>query len=122
MCEHRIEAEPHAQAFVKIVLRTPLMRSTCLAVFQWLADIMAAAMAGLDANTRAQIIKLLGGLQGGAAGALGKLGTTEQTLAETNREDADQASQQQMQNWQNSILGEGLGIGAGAGTAALLGV
>jgi hypothetical protein len=82
----------------------------------------AAAMAGLDANTRAQIVKLLGGLQGGAAGALGKLGTTEQTLAETNREDADQASQQQMQNWQNSILGEGLGIGAGAGTAALLGV
>jgi hypothetical protein len=78
----------------------------------------AAAMAGLDANTRAQIIKLLGGLQGGAAGALGNLGTTEQALAETNREDADQASQQQMQNWQNSILGQGIGFGAGFGEGA----
>jgi hypothetical protein len=40
-----------------------------------------AAVAGLDANTRAQIIKLLGGLQSGAAGNLSSLGTTEQGVA-----------------------------------------
>lgn len=68
----------------------------------------AAAMAGMDANTRAQIIKLLGGLQSGAAGSLGSLGTTEQGVALSNRQAADQASQEQMENWQNSILGRGI--------------
>lgn len=65
----------------------------------------AAWMAGLDANTRAQIIKLLGGLQSGAAGSLAGIGTTEQGLALQNRQEGDQASQEQMKNWQDSIFG-----------------
>lgn len=68
----------------------------------------AAWMAGLDANTRTQIIKLLGGLQSGAAGSLGSLGTSEQGLALSNRQAADQASQERLQNWQGSILGGGI--------------
>ena len=74
----------------------------------------AAWMAGLDANTRSQIIKLLGGLQSGSAGSLANLGTTEQGLALNNREAADATSQQQMENWQNSILGQGISTGVGA--------
>ncbi len=68
----------------------------------------AAAIAGLDANSRAQIIKLLGGLQSGAAGSLGSLGTTEQKLALKNREAGDAASQERLKNWQDSILGRGI--------------
>jgi hypothetical protein len=80
----------------------------------------AAAMAGLDANTRAQIIKLLGGLQSGAAGGAASLGTTEQGIGLQSREAADKASQQQMQNWQDSILGKGItGAAATAESAGL---
>jgi hypothetical protein len=68
----------------------------------------AAAIAGMDANSRAQIIKLLGGLQSGAAGSLGGLGTTEQGMATTNEEAADAASEQQLQNQKNSVLGKGI--------------
>ena len=73
-----------------------------------------AAMAGLDENTRAQIIKLLGGLQGGAAGSLANLGTNEQQLSLEARMAADQASQQRLKNQADSILG--LGITQGAAT------
>jgi hypothetical protein len=78
----------------------------------------ASAMAGLDANTRAQIIKLLGGLQSTSAGALGNLGTTEQGVALSNRKAGDDASRQQLENWQNSILGRGTTEGAAAGESA----
>jgi hypothetical protein len=73
----------------------------------------AATTAGLDANTRAQILKLLGGLTSGAASGLTNIGTTEQGLANTNRTSADTAAQQQVENWQNSILGQGIGTGIG---------
>jgi hypothetical protein len=80
----------------------------------------AAAIAGLDENTRAQIIKLLGGLQGGSASGLAGLGTSEQGLALSEREAADKASQQQMENWANSILGRGItGAAATAESAGL---
>jgi hypothetical protein len=68
----------------------------------------AATIAGLDANTRAQIIKLLGGLQSHAASGDASLGTTEQGIGLESRKAADDASQQQMQNWANSILGRGI--------------
>jgi hypothetical protein len=79
----------------------------------------ASAMAGLDANTRSQIIKLLGGLQSTSAGALGSLGTTEQGVALSNRKAGDDASQQQMENWQNSILGGVINGGVDVGMEAL---
>jgi hypothetical protein len=81
----------------------------------------AAAMANLDAGTRAQIIKLLGGLQGGAAGSLAGIGENEQNLGLTAREEADKASQQQLENQQDSILGKGITKAASFGeTAGLL--
>jgi len=82
----------------------------------------AAAIAELDANTRAQIIKLLGGLQSGSASALGSLGTTEQGIGLESRKAADDASQQQMDNWQNSILGKGITSAASSAEAFGLGV
>jgi hypothetical protein len=80
-----------------------------------------AAVAGLDANTRAQIIKLLGGLQSGAAGNLSSLGTTEQGVALENRDAGDKASQQQLENWQKSIIGQGITTGAGYAEGVALG-
>jgi hypothetical protein len=81
----------------------------------------AAAIAGLDANTRAQIIKLLGGLQSGSASSLASIGQNEQSMGLTARNDADQAAQQQMENWQNSIFGQGISSGVGAAEGAGLG-
>jgi hypothetical protein len=81
----------------------------------------ASAMAGLDANTRSQIIKLLGGLQSGSAGALGKLGTTEQGIGLQSREEADQAAEQQQQNWANSIFGRSITGGISAAETVGLG-
>jgi len=72
----------------------------------------AAATEGMDANTRATIIRLLGGLQSGAAGSLSSIGTTEEELALQERQAADRAAQQRMANWANSILGHGLISGA----------
>ena len=66
----------------------------------------AAAMAGLDADTRGKIIKLLGGLQTGAASGAASLGTNEQATALTAQEEADKAAQEQQQNQANSILGK----------------
>ena len=86
----------------------------------------AAAIAGLDANSRAQIIKLLGGLQSGAAGSLGSLGTTEQGLALENRTAADAASQERLKNWQDSIFGGlikgGVDVAASAATGGMGGL
>lgn len=80
----------------------------------------AAAISGLDANTRAQIIKLLGGLQSGAAGGLTNIGETEQEVGLKSREEADAASKQQQENWANSILGRGItGAAATAESAGL---
>jgi hypothetical protein len=73
----------------------------------------AAWMANLDANTRAQIIKLLGGLQSGSADALKSLGLSEQDLALANRTSADTASEERLSNWQNSIFGQGISDTAG---------
>lgn len=81
----------------------------------------AANIAGLDANNRAQIIKLLGGLQGGSAGSLANLGTTEQGIGLQSREEADKASQQQMENWSKSILGKGITQAASSAESAGLG-
>lgn len=80
----------------------------------------AAAIAGLDANSRAQIIKLLGGLQGGAASGDASLGTTEQGIALNNRTAGDAASQQQLKNWQDSILGKGITSGVASAESAAL--
>jgi hypothetical protein len=80
-----------------------------------------AAIAGLDANTRAQIIKLLGGLQSGSASALTGIGENEQSLGLESREAADAASQQRLQNWKDSIVGQGITTGAGAAEGAGLG-
>lgn len=66
----------------------------------------AAAMAGLDANTRAQLIKLLGSQQAGAASGAANLGTQEQQIGLTARQMQDQAAQQRLENWMNSILGK----------------
>jgi hypothetical protein len=68
----------------------------------------ASWMAGLDENSRAQIIKLLGGLQSGAAASDATLGENEQGLALTDQQAADQAAQQRQQNWANSIVGHGI--------------
>jgi hypothetical protein len=81
----------------------------------------AAAIAGLDANTRAQIIKLLGGLQSGAAGELKSLGTTEQGIGLESREAADRASQERMKNLADSILGRGITTGVADAESAGLG-
>jgi hypothetical protein len=81
----------------------------------------AATIAGLDANTRAQIIKLLGGLQSHAASGDASLGTTEQGIGLESRKAADDASQQQMQNWANSILGKSITEGVQAAETAGLG-
>lgn len=80
----------------------------------------AATLAGLDANTRAQIIKLLGGLQSGAASGAANLGTTEQGIALTGQQAQDAAAMQQQQLQQQSILG-GL-ISGGVGSLASLGL
>ena len=69
---------------------------------------MAAAMSGLDENTRSQLIKLLGGLQSGAASGAAGLGTAEQGLSQQATGQQAQLSQEQMQNWLNSILGKGI--------------
>jgi len=69
---------------------------------------IAATMAGLDEGTRAQLIKLLGGLQSGAASGAAGLGTAEQGLSQQATGQQAQLSQEQMQNWANSILGKGI--------------
>jgi hypothetical protein len=73
-----------------------------------------AAVAGMDANTRAQIIKLLGGLQSTAASGDASLGTTEQNLALNNRAQADQAAIEKQKLQQDSILGQTLGAVTGS--------
>ena len=82
---------------------------------------MAATMAGMDANTRAQLIQLLGGLQSGAASGAAGLGTAEQGLSQQATGQQAQLSQEQMQNWANSILGKGITSAAGAAESAGLG-
>ena len=82
---------------------------------------MAATMAGMDANTRAQLIQLLGGLQSGAASGAAGLGTAEQGLSQQATGQQAQLSQEQMQNWANSILGKGISSGVGAVESAGLG-
>jgi hypothetical protein len=74
----------------------------------------ASWMAGLDANTRAQIIKLLGGLQSGAAGSLTGIGMGEQGLALSEREAADQAAIEKHKMEGDSVLGQAIGTGVGA--------
>ena len=81
----------------------------------------SATIAGLDADTRAQIIRLLGGLQSGAAGSLASLGTTEQGLAFGGQQLQDEASQQQMENWKNSILGKAISGAVSTAESAGLG-
>lgn len=80
----------------------------------------AAFTAGLDANTRGQLIKMLGGLKSSTAGEAVGEGTnlTGQALS-ANAQQADE-SQQRMQNWQDSILGQGTQYAAGAAEAAAL--
>lgn len=67
----------------------------------------AAASAGLDASTHADLVKLLGGLKTSAASGAASLGTAEQGLSLSDKQAQDQASQERMQNWLNSILGKG---------------
>lgn len=77
-----------------------------------------AAVAGMDADTRAQIIKLLGGLQSGTAGAEANLGTAEQGMALNAQQMQDEAAMQQQELESNSILGGMLGgLGKVAGGA-----
>ena len=79
----------------------------------------AATLAGMDANTRAQIIKLLGGLQSGAASNLENIGTTEQGIALENRTAADQAAVEKQKLEGGSILGGLFGGLADMGGKAL---
>jgi hypothetical protein len=65
-----------------------------------------ALMAGLDANTRAQLIKLLGGLKTTAASGAASLGTAEQGLSLEDKQAQDAAAQQRLQNFINSIVGK----------------
>lgn len=82
---------------------------------------IAAAMSGLDENTRSQLIKLLGGLQTTAASGAAGLGTAEQGLSQQATAQQAAAAQQRMQNWLNSILGKGISSAAGAAEGAALG-
>lgn len=72
---------------------------------------IAATMAGLDEGTRAQLIKLLGGLQTTAASGAAGLGTAEQGLSQQATGQQAQLSQEQMQNFINSILGKSINGG-----------
>jgi len=74
----------------------------------------ASASAGIDANTRANLISLLGRLKSGAAGAAGQLGTANLGLAQQGTMSEADLAQQRFQNWMNSILGQGTGFGVGA--------
>jgi hypothetical protein len=80
-----------------------------------------AATAGIDANTHAELIKLLGGQQAGAAAGAASLGTNQQGIALGAQQAQDAASQQQMQNWMNSILGKGITGAVQVGEAAGMG-
>ena len=82
---------------------------------------MAAAMSGLDENTRSQLIKLLGGLQTTAASGAAGLGTAEQGLSQQATAEQAVAAQQRMQNWLNSILGKGITTAAQAAESPGLG-
>lgn len=73
-----------------------------------------AATAGIDANTNAELLKLVGGLKQGAAAGAANLGTSNLGMASSNLQSQEQMSQQQMQNYMNSILGKGIGTAAGA--------
>jgi hypothetical protein len=74
----------------------------------------AAATDMMDANTRAQIFKLLGGLKSVAAAGAAGLGTTEQGLSLSAKDLQDRAAQEQRQNWMNSIIGQAIGTGIGS--------
>lgn len=80
----------------------------------------AAATSAIDTDTRAQIIKLLGGLKSGAAGSLAGIGENEQSLGLNTQEAQDQASQQRLKNWQDSILGQGTSTAFGYGEGMAL--
>ena len=69
---------------------------------------MAAAMSGLDENTRSQLIKLLGGLQTSAASGAAGLGTAEQGLSQQATGQQAQLSQEQLMNFLNSVMGRGV--------------
>lgn len=78
----------------------------------------AASTAALDSETRGQLIKLLGGLESGAASGAASLGTSEQGIALSAQDMQDKAAQQKMENEQNSILGNLIGGFTGAGAKA----
>ena len=79
-----------------------------------------AAAANIDANSRANIINLIGQLMGGAASNLGNLGTQNLSMAGTDLARQGEMSQEQLQNQQNSILGQLIGgLTSAAGTAAI---
>ena len=80
------------------------------------------AIQGIDAQTRAQLIALLGGQQQGAAAGAASLGTSQEGLALQGKEEQDAAAQQRMQNWQNSILGKGIGVAAQGAEGAIGGM
>jgi hypothetical protein len=77
-----------------------------------------STVAGLDANGRAQLIKLIGSLQGGAASGAASLGTSQEGLASQNTGQQAQLSQEQLANFLNSILGKGISSGVGAAEGA----
>ena len=66
----------------------------------------AATTAGIDADTRAKLISLLGGLKTTAASGAAGLGTAEQGLSQQAKDEQAKLSQEQMQNFMNSILGK----------------
>lgn len=81
----------------------------------------AAASAGIDAGTRANLINLVGGLQKSSADSAGNLGTANLGLASNDTMSQAKLAQQRMQNWLDSIIGKGIGTTAGAATNAGLG-
>lgn len=74
----------------------------------------AAASAGADAQNRANLINLIGRLQGTAAQGAGSLGTQNLNLATEDTALQAKLAQEQMENWLNSVLGKGISSGVGA--------
>ena len=79
-----------------------------LAMFSPRSGGTAAAAAGMDANTRAQIINMINRARENAAAGAAQLGTANLGLAQQGVKSEAELSQERMQNWMNSILGKGI--------------
>ena len=80
-----------------------------------------AAMQDAGDKSAASVNDLVGSQMSGAASGLASLGSNMLNMGLQSGEAQDQASQQRMQNWQNSILGKGIGGAVGAAESFGLG-